>query len=123
MPKVKAFQLKQKQPQELLTELDKLKQELQQLRVDQVTSGTATKLAKIGEVRKSIAVYNTVISQNRRAQLLSFYKGKKFRPLDLRPKKTRALRRGLTEHEKKLVTIRTNKKRMHYPRRTYAVSA
>ena len=123
MTKAKAYQLRKKTPEELLSELDKLKQELQQLRVDKVTSGTATKLAKIGEVRKSIAVYNTVISQTRREQLKAFYKGKKHIPLDLRTKKTRAMRRGLTKKEKSLVTLREAKRRYSFPRRTYALSA
>eukprot|EP00871_Galdieria_phlegrea_P002326 jgi/Galph1/3094/GphlegSOOS_G1749.1 len=74
-----------------------LKTELSQLRVAQVTGGAASKLAKIKEVRKSIARVLTVITQNQRLTVRQAYKGKKYKPLDLRPKKTRAIRRKLTK--------------------------
>lgn len=35
------------------------------------------------------------MNQKQRANLREFYKGKKYQPLDLRAKKTRALRRAL----------------------------
>jgi hypothetical protein len=41
-------------------------------------------------VRKSIARVLTVLTSQQRTALRSFYKGKKYLPLDLRPKKTRA---------------------------------
>lgn len=47
-------------------------------------------------VRKSIARCLTVINQKTRANLRELYKGKKL-PLDLRAKKTRAIRRRLTK--------------------------
>jgi large subunit ribosomal protein L35e len=72
-------------------------------------------------------------------------KKKKYLPLDLRPKKTRAIRRRLTavrpyhhsllspvtcpddfvvsQHEKKLKTTRQHKKDIHFPKRKYAVKA
>ena len=48
-------------------------------------------------VRLSIAQVLTVISQKQKAVLREAYKNKKFLPLDLRPKKTRAIRRRLTK--------------------------
>jgi large subunit ribosomal protein L35e len=63
----------------------------------------------------------TVINANQRAQLRLFYKNKKYLPLDLRPKLTRALRRRLTKHEASLVTEKQQKKRIHFPQRKYAV--
>ena len=42
-------------------------------------------------------------------------------PLDLRPKRTRALRRRLTRFEAKLVTLRQLKRRLNFPRRRFAV--
>ncbi len=42
-------------------------------------------------------------------------------PLDLRPKRTRAIRRRLTKHEAKLVNIRVLKRRLNFGRRTFAV--
>lgn len=47
-------------------------------------------------VRKSIARVLTVINQKQRQNLREYYKGKKYLPLDLRYKKTRAIRRRLT---------------------------
>jgi large subunit ribosomal protein L35e len=60
------------------------------------------------EVRKSIARVNTVISQKQRDNLRMAIKSKqgdqpkkkiykKYKPLDLRPKKTRAIRRRLSK--------------------------
>ena len=42
-------------------------------------------------------------------------------PLDLRPKRTRAIRRRLTKHEAKLVNIRVLKRRLNFGRRRFAV--
>jgi hypothetical protein len=54
-------------------------------------------------VRKSIARVLTVMNQKQRQNLREFYKNKKFLPLDLRPKKTRAIRRRLTKVRNTLV--------------------
>ena len=48
-------------------------------------------------VRKSIARVLTVTNQKQRQNLRDFYKGKKYLPLDLRPKRTRAIRRRMTK--------------------------
>lgn len=48
-------------------------------------------------VRKSIARVLTVMNQKQRQNLREFYKNKKYLPLDLRAKKTRAIRRRLTK--------------------------
>jgi large subunit ribosomal protein L35e len=72
-------------------------------------------------VRKSIAKVNTIITANQRQQLRLFYKNKKYTPLDLRPKQTRALRRRLTKHEAGLITEKQKKKQIHFPQRVYAV--
>ena len=50
-------------------------------------------------VRLSIAQVLTVLSQNQKAALRAAYKKAKLLPLDLRPKKTRAIRRRLTKHQ------------------------
>merc|ERR1711915_617190 len=44
-------------------------------------------------VRKSIARVYIVMHQKQKENLRKFYKGKKYKPLDLRPKKTRAIRK------------------------------
>ena len=75
------------------------------------------------DLRKSIAKVLTVINANQRSQLRLFYKKKKYLPLDLRPKQTRAIRRRLSKKEAGLVTEKQKKKRMHFPMRKYAVRA
>jgi len=42
-------------------------------------------------------------------------------PLDLRPKRTRALRRRLTKFESKLVTLSQLKRKLNFPTRKFAV--
>ncbi|KAH0519154.1 60S ribosomal protein L35 [Microtus ochrogaster] len=121
--KIKARDLRGKKKEELLKQLDDLKVELSQLRVAKVTGGAASKLSKIRVVRKSIARVLTVINQTQKENLRKFYKGKKYKPLDLRPKKTRAMRRRLTKHEEKLKTKKQQRKERLYPLRKYAVKA
>lgn len=48
-------------------------------------------------MRKSIARVLTVINQKARRNTREYYKDKKYLPLDLRPKKTRAIRLRLTK--------------------------
>merc|ERR1719336_1326014 len=55
-------------------------------------------------MRKSIARVHIVMAQKQKENLRKFYKNKKFKPLDLRPKKTRVIRKALTTHEKSLKT-------------------
>ncbi|KAL1954472.1 hypothetical protein VTO42DRAFT_1148 [Malbranchea cinnamomea] len=121
--KVKTGQLWGKSKDELVKQLDELKTELGQLRVQKIAGGAASKLTKIRDIRKSIARVLTVINANQRHQLRLFYKNKKYLPLDLRPKTTRAMRRRLTKHEASLITEKQRKKQMHFPQRKYAVKA
>merc|ERR1712180_215471 len=106
---------------ELLRQLEELKTELQQLHVAKVTGGAPSKLSKIKVVRKSIARVMTVISQTQRENLQKYYMKKKHVPLDLRSKKTRAMRRALTKHEAGLKTLRKIKQDTHFSVRKYAV--
>lgn len=53
----------------------------------------------------------------------SHHQGKKYKPLDLRPKKTRAMRRRLNKHEENLKTKKQQRKERLYPLRKYAVKA
>ncbi|MBA0735716.1 hypothetical protein Gogos_019535, partial [Gossypium gossypioides] len=97
--RIKVHELRDKSKTELLSQLKELKAELSLLRVAKVTGGAPNKLSKIKVVRLSIAQVLTVISQKQKAALREAYKKKKFLPLDLRPKKTRAIRRRLTKHQ------------------------
>ncbi|KAJ8754004.1 hypothetical protein K2173_001902 [Erythroxylum novogranatense] len=99
MARLKVHELRNKSKTELLSQLKELKSELALLRVAKVTGGAPNKLSKIKVVRLSIAQVLTVISQKQKAALREVYKNKKFLPLDLRPKKTRAIRRRLTKHQ------------------------
>merc|ERR1712046_117850 len=93
MAKIKLHELRQKNKSELMKQLQELKTELAALRVAKVTGGAASKLSKIKVVRKSIARVLTVVNQTQKQQLRLHFKGKKYMPLDLRYKKTRAIRK------------------------------
>ncbi|KAJ8346454.1 hypothetical protein SKAU_G00278550 [Synaphobranchus kaupii] len=80
-------------------------------------------LSKIRIVRKSIASVLTVINQTQKENLRKFYKGKKYKPLDLRPKKTRAIRQMLNKHEEGLKTRKMQRNARLYPIRKFAVKA
>jgi len=123
MVKVKAKELRGKKKDELLKQLDELKTELSQLRVAKVTGGAAAKLSKICTVRKSIARVLTVMSQAQKENLRKFYQNKKYKPKDLRPKKTRAMRRALTEHELSIKSVKFVRKQRAFPMRKFAVKA
>jgi len=120
---VKAYELQSKSKNDLSKQLVELKNELLTLRVQKIAGGSASKLTKISTVRKSIARVLTVMNQKARQNLREYYKGKKFLPLDLRTKKTRAIRRRLTKHEKSRKTLKQEKKEAHFPTRKYAVKA
>ncbi|KXJ19714.1 60S ribosomal protein L35 isoform X2 [Exaiptasia diaphana] len=118
---VKAHTLRGKKKEDLRKQLDELKTELSQLRVAKVTGGAASKLSKIKLVRKSVARVLTVISQTQRENLKKYYRKKKYIPIDLRAKKTRAMRRALTKNEAALKTKKQQKKITHFSLRKYAV--
>jgi len=123
MPKVKTYELRTKSKQELEAQLKELKTELATLRVAKVTGGANAKLSKIRVTRKNIARVLTVINQTQAQELRKFYRGKKYVPLDLRPKLTRAMRRALTPAERNAKTRRTYLKLRAFPRRMYALRA
>ncbi|ODQ55983.1 hypothetical protein SAICODRAFT_16038 [Saitoella complicata NRRL Y-17804] len=120
---VKAYELRNKTKAELTKQLEEAKQELASLRVQKIAGAAASKLTKITAVRKDIARINTVITQTQREQLKIFYSTKKYAPLDLRAKKTRALRRALNKHESRLTTEKAQKKLIHFPQRKFALKA
>mmetsp|Transcript_45183 Transcript_45183/g.139802 ORF Transcript_45183/g.139802 Transcript_45183/m.139802 type:complete len:124 (+) Transcript_45183:77-448(+) len=122
MVRVKAYELRSKTSKELLKELDEMKAELSQLRVAKVAGGAASKLAKIKTVRKSIARILTVYNQKQKAEARKQWKGKKYLPLDLRPKKTRAIRRALKPEQKYAKTQKMKTRFSNFPMRRYAVT-
>ena len=123
MARIKCSELRQKKKEELVKQLEDLKTELGSLRVAKVTGGAASKLSKIRVVRKSIARVYIVMHQKQKENLRKFYKGKKYIPLDLRPKKTRAIRKALTAHEAGLKTAKEHRRLKAFPQRKFAVKA
>ncbi|KAK6531341.1 60S ribosomal protein L35 [Arthrobotrys megalospora] len=123
MPGVKTAQLWSKSKADLAKQLEELKTELAALKVQKIAGGASSKLTKIHDVRKSIARVMTVVNATQRHQLRLFYEKKKYVPLDLRPKQTRAIRRRLTQHESSLKTEKQKKKETHFPQRIYAIKA
>ncbi|MCL4152421.1 UNVERIFIED_CONTAM: hypothetical protein GTU68_028701, partial [Idotea baltica] len=61
-----------------------------------------------------------VINQTIKENLRKFYKDKKYKPLDLRPKKTRAIRRKLSKADARRKSVKTTKINRLYPMRKYA---
>lgn len=142
-----AVELRKKSTQELLSDLKKHREELQQIRFTK-TSGTAVqKIAKIKSIRKLIARILTIIRDNNKkgviGDLLKRYettigednkpqkkeiktiKNLKVRhlPKDLRAKKTRAIRKKMTRFESKLLTMRQLKRKLNFPMRRFAIPA
>eukprot|EP00798_Chlamydomonas_sp_ICE-L_P003846 gene3846-13909_t len=130
MVKVRAFELREKSKQELQNQLKDLKSELGALRVAKVTGGAPNKLSKIKIVRKAIARVLTVFRQNQRTALRTKIvedgankKGKAYLPLDMRNKKTRAIRRRLTKEQANKKTEKAQKKADAFPMRKFAIKA
>lgn len=121
--RIKAHELRTKSKTELQAQLKDLKQELGALRVAKVTGGAPNKLSKIKVVRKSVARVLTVISQEQKKALRDVYKNKKYVPLDLRPKKTRAIRKRMTKHQQTNKLEKQRKRASAFPQRKYAVKA
>ncbi|RMZ82586.1 hypothetical protein DV738_g1510, partial [Chaetothyriales sp. CBS 135597] len=122
--RVKAGQLWGKSKTDLEKQLDELRTELGQLRVQKIAGGGgSSKLTRIHDLRKSIARVLTIINANQRHQLRLFYSKKKYLPLDLRQKQTRAIRRRLSKEDAARVTEKQKKKQIHFPPRKYAVKA
>uniref|UniRef100_A0A2K6P2L9 Large ribosomal subunit protein uL29 n=1 Tax=Rhinopithecus roxellana TaxID=61622 RepID=A0A2K6P2L9_RHIRO len=101
MAKIKARDLCGKKREELLKQLEDVKVGLSQLPVTKVTG---------------------VVNQTQKENLRKFYKGKKFKPLDLQPKKTCAMRCRLNKHEN-LQTKKQQWKEQLSPLRKYVVKA
>ncbi|KAG2447550.1 hypothetical protein HYH02_007474 [Chlamydomonas schloesseri] len=130
MAKVKMHELRNMSKQDLIARLGSLKGELQQLRVAKVTGGAPNKLSKIKVVRKSIARVLTVYKQSQRTAVRNKIKeenekkkGKTFLPLDLRAKKTRAIRKALTKEQANKKLVKTVKKEKAFPTRKFALKA
>merc|ERR1712055_134193 len=119
--RAKCSELRGKTKEDLLKQLDALKQEYASLRVTKLTNSTSAKVSKIKVVRKSIAAINIVIRQTTKQNLKKFYQLSKYKPLDMRRKRTRQIRKMLTKHERGIKSAKQIASQT--PRRIYAVKA
>ena len=128
---------------ELLSDLKKLREELQQIRFTRVSGTAVSKLSKIKTLRKEIARVLTIIRENKKNEVVSKLLERKTQeikdgkeeevtktiknlkvkhiPIDLRAKKTRAQRKALTKFENNLLTLKQLKRKLNFPKRTFAV--
>lgn len=106
--------------EDLEKKLVEFKQELANLNVQKLQRPS---LPRIRTVRKNIARVLTVINLKQRENVRAFYAGKKYQPKDLRPKKTRALRRALTKYEATRKTDKERKRNITFPQRKFAIKA
>ena len=140
---ISAAEYRKKKNNELISELKKLREELQKIRFNKQSGTAVSKLSKIKSLRKQIARVLTIIRENTKNEVISKLLTKekkevkddkeetitttiknlkmKHIPLDLRPKKTRAMRRRLTKFENKLVTLKQLKRKLNFPKRKFAV--
>lgn len=65
----------------------------------------------------------TVMTQMQREAVKKLFAGKKYAPLDIRPKLTRAIRRRLTKSESNKKSLRQAKKSMNFPARKFIIQA
>ncbi|XP_001991469.2 60S ribosomal protein L35 [Drosophila grimshawi] len=116
-------ELRTKDKKELTKQLDELKNELLNLRVAKVTGGAPSKLSKIRVVRKAISRVYIVMHQKQKENLRKVFKNKKYKPLDLRKKKTRSMRKALSSRDANRKTLKEIRKRSIFPQRKFAVKA
>merc|ERR1711874_122625 len=135
----KPFKLREKNVDDLVTSVDELQRELSTLKANKVTSGVASKVAKIRVVRKAIARTLTMINDKKRTQVKDAYKSRAAlkaynesnktnwrisdKPYACRERTTRAKRRALTKKQQNLTTLRQRKQNWNFPQRVYAVRA
>ncbi|KAL7677832.1 hypothetical protein ACOME3_004065 [Neoechinorhynchus agilis] len=122
--RLRANDLRKKSRDELEKQLAELKQELTTVRVSKVAGASGSvKVGRIRQIRKSIARVLTIMNQMQKENLIKLYQHKKYKPIDLRPRLTRALRRRLTPYEAKKKTRRTIRRERLSRRRMYALKA
>ena len=139
-----AAEYRKKENKDLLTDLKKLREELQNIRFTKQSGTAVSKLSKIKSLRKQIARVLTILRENKKEEVIKSLRNRttkekkegeeekeittkiknlkmKHIPLDLRPKLTRAMRRRMTKYERKLVTLRQLKRKLNFPMRKFAV--
>lgn len=132
-----AFKLRNKTIEELQSILADHQKELTQLRGKQVTTGKQADIAKIGSIRKAIARQLTIINQKKRGEIKSAFQSRQSikqyneqhgtsyslnkLPKELRPRLTRAIRKGLTKEQSEKKLLKQLKREQNFPQRLYAL--
>ncbi len=140
-----AKEIRKKKSAELISDLKKAREELQQIRFTKTSGTSVQKITKIKGLRKQIARTLTIIRENNKNDIISKLRKRyetkldenkkeikeeqgeiknlkvKHLPKDLRAKKTRAIRRRMTKFESKLLTMRQLKRKLNFPLRKFAV--
>jgi large subunit ribosomal protein L35e len=110
MVKLKSEELRGKSKAALSEQLDGQKYELLSIRSSKYNK-SKNNLPKIKMVRRNLARIITEIRRKQKEAIEKEYINRKYRPLDLRKKKTRALRRKLTKKP-----VLTSNKNRHFPK-------
>merc|ERR1712093_685798 len=98
-----------------------MKQELFNLRVQKITSGSVQKSKNLRTVKKNIARILTIIQENKLRDAKEKCKDKKLQPKAFRLKKTKKLRNALSDKQKNKLSLRQQKIKNNYPLRRYAL--
>lgn len=119
---LKIKELREKDKDGLLKQLAEFKKELSQLRVAQQTSSAASKLGRIGVMRKNVARVLTVLNQKERENLRKFYSDQKKCPVkSLKAKLTHRRRLALKPAELARKTRKARRAAAKFPKRVFAV--
>ena len=140
---ISAKTYRKKNNTELLADLKKLREDLQQIRFTKVSGTAVSKLSKIKTLRKEISRVLTILRESKKNEVISNLLQKKEKevkdgkeeeivktiknlkvkhiPIDLRAKRTRAMRKRLTKFENNLLTLKQLKRKLNFPKRKFAV--
>ena len=140
---ISAKTYRKKNNTDLLADLKKLREDLQQIKFTRVSGTAVSKLSKIKTLRKEIARVLTILRENKKNEVVSNLLNRKEKevkdgkeeeitktiknlkvkhlPIDLRAKRTRAMRKRLTKFENNLLTLKQLKRKLNFPKRKFAV--
>ena len=118
---VKASTLRKKTEDQLVKDLEEYRKNLAELKFNKVSASHQMKVSKLRTVRKDIARVLTTINTMRKDAAKEKYAKSKYKPMDLRPQKTRKLRRKMTKHQSKRTTLKERKRTENFPQRKFAV--
>ena len=99
---------------------DDLDAQTEQLR-QQLATAIHLRPNQIANLRQSIARIQIVKNQKIKENLRELYRDQPHKPKDLRPKKTRAMRRELTNEEKSITLKKTQRRNFAFPQRNFTL--